>query len=330
MTAAPGYPRNVTFAYHRLFRILPEFRWWKPLAALLMGVSFYYGMTIVYQEVMLGVVQAVGGESARTALVKAALRDQQDASNPLVLLFTLGSLSTMLPAVLIAVRLAGLGRFGQLTSVLGRIRWRWLLRCLIPGVVYAGVTVGLSAVIPDTYGGASSSSAGTPTPMPALILSCIFIVLLVPFQASAEEFAFRGFGMQAVGSYFRWPIVAIILPNIGFALAHNYNIWGQLDVACLGVAFAYLTWRTGGLEAGIIAHVVNNVLVFLLAAPVVATTQAKGSPIGLGITVVASLVYVAIVTWLARRSHPDDRVPGKLQPLVHRVPATAHYVGRSS
>ncbi|WP_345376276.1 CPBP family intramembrane glutamic endopeptidase [Frondihabitans cladoniiphilus] len=324
----------MTSAYHRLFRIRPTYRWWKPLLALLLGVSFYYALTLVYQEILLAIVRGVGGASASTHLLRSVQQDQQNASEPLVLLFTLGSLSTMLPAMLIAVRLAGLGGWGQLASVLGRIRWRWMLRCLVPGIAYMIITVGLGYVVPASWQGPVDTGPQTATPVPALVVSCILIVLLVPFQASAEEFAFRGLGMQLFGSYLRWPVFAIVLPNVFFALAHSYNVWGKLDVAVLGVSFAYLTWRTGGLEAGIVAHVINNVVVFLLAAPVVATTQSDGSPVGLGITVVASAVYVVIVTWQARRHEPARVAPGGSAvdggAILHRGGIPGSGVGRAS
>lgn len=298
----------MSLAYHRLFRARPNYRWWKPLVAFVVGIGFYYALTFVYQEILLLLVSAVGGHQAQVDLVKAATQNQQNASNPLVMLFTLGSLSTMLPSAILAVRILGLGTFGTLASVAGRIRWRWLARCIVPGLVYMAITVGLGAVVPASWQGDSTTN-GQMTPLPALIVSIVLILLFVPLQAAGEEFAFRGFGMQTFGSWFRWPIIAIILPTVGFAFAHSYNVWGKLDVAALGVSFAYLTWRTGGLEAGVVAHVINNVVVFILAAPFVATSESTGSAVGAGITVISSAVYVLMVTWLARRHEPSRAMP---------------------
>lgn len=299
------YPRWVSLAYHRSFRARSSFRWWKPIVAFIVGIGFYYLLTIVYQEVLLLAVEAIGGRQAQVDLVRAVAQNQQNASNPLVMLFTLGSLATMLPSAILAVRILGLGTFGTLASVRGRIRWGWLARCILPGIAYMVITVGLGFVVPASWQGEGASSGGVATPIPALIVSIALIVVFVPFQAAGEEFAFRGFGMQAFGSWVRWPVVGIILPTVGFAFAHNYNVWGKLDVAVLGVSFAYLTWRTGGLEAALVAHVINNVVIFIIAAPVVATSQADGSPVGAGITVVASGVYVLLVTRLARAHRPE-------------------------
>lgn len=299
------------YAYHRLFRARPRYRWWKPLVALVVGVGIYYALSIVWQEILLLTVDAIGGTQARLDLVADIRRNQQDASNPLVMLFTLGSLALLLPSMIVGVRILGLGPIGQLSSVVARLRWRWLARCIVPAVVYMALQVGLGFVVPASWQGQGSDTAATQTTTPplALFVSIVLILLLVPFQAAGEEFAFRGFGMQALGSWVRWPVVAIVVPTVAFAFAHSYNVWGKLDVATLGVAFAYLTWRTGGLEAGIVAHVVNNVVVFLLAAPVVSTQQADGSPGAFAVTLVASAAYVGLVTLVARRNGPERVAP---------------------
>jgi membrane protease YdiL (CAAX protease family) len=300
-----------------LLRILPAYRWWRPLVAATLAAALYLVASFVWQEAVLAVIEVVGGVSARTDLYRAWTDDQQDASNPLVLLFTLGALATMLPAVLVAVRVLRLGSFGRLASVAGRIRWRWLAWCLIPAAVYMAITIGLGLLVPASWQGQdpSTTADAAATPAVALTFSVVVIILLVPFQAAAEEFAFRGLGLTLFGSWVRSPVLAILLSTAAFMAAHSYNGWGRIDVGALGLAFAYLTWRTGGLEAGIAGHVLNNVVVFLLAAPVVATTQSDGTPIGAAISVVAAAAYVAMVLWLARRlgrarKGPERSAPG--------------------
>lgn len=300
----------MTIEYHRLLRALPTYRWWKPLVAAALGYVIYFAASLVWQEGVLLTVQAVSGAKASQALIAAAQQDQQNASNPLVMLFTLGSLATMLPSVIVAVRILGLGRAGQLTSVVGRIRWRWMASCIVPAVLYMAITLGLGLIVPVSWqGGDASASTGHATPAAALIVSIVLICVFVPFQAAGEEFAFRGLGLQAFGAWFRWPIVGILVPTVGFAFAHSYNAWGRIDVAALGVSFAFLTWRTGGLEAGIVAHVVNNVVVFALAAPVETTEQSNGSPGGALISIVASAAYVGMVEWQVRRKRPARTAP---------------------
>lgn len=295
------------YPYHRLLRVSPAYRWWRPLVAVLLAVALYLVASLVWQEGVLAAVQAVGGPSARAALYAAASADQQNASNPLVMLFTLGALATLLPSTIVAVRVLRLGSSGRLASVAGRIRWRWLAWCLIPAAVYMGLTIGLGLIVPASWQGQDpgSTADARATPALALFFSIVVIILLVPFQAAAEEFAFRGLGLTVFGSWVRSPVLAILLSTAAFMAAHSYNGWGRIDVGALGLAFAYLTWRTGGLEAGIAGHVLNNVVVFLLAAPVVATTQSDGTPIGAAISVVSAAAYVGMVLWLQRVRRPS-------------------------
>lgn len=302
-------------AYHRLFRASPRFLWWKPIVAIALGYGLYYGGSFVWQNLLVVVVELFGGRQAALDLIAAAQRNQQDSSNPLVMLMTLGALATMLPAAVLAVRIVGLGGLGQLTSVVGRLRWGWLGRCVIPGIVFIGVSLGLNAAISTLWPSTSDTDTGDPTPGAALAASLVVIVLLVPLQAAGEEFAFRGIGMQTVGSWVRPPIVAIVVPVVGFAFAHSYNWWGKLDVAALGIAFAYLTWRTGGLEAAIVGHVINNVVVFALAAPTSQASQSDGSPLGAGITIVSSAVYVSLIEIQRRRHRPAAVLPVPTPPV---------------
>lgn len=311
------------YPYHRLLRILPTYRWWRPLVAAALAAALYLVASFVWQEAVLAVVEVVDGASARADLYRAWTDDQQDASNPLVLLFTLGALATMLPAVLVAVRVLRLGSFGRLASVAGRIRWRWLAWCLIPAALYMAITIGLGLVVPASWQGQdpSTTTDAAATPALALFFSIVVIILFVPFQAAAEEFAFRGLGLTLFGSWVRSPVLAILLSTAAFMAAHSYNGWGRIDVGALGLAFAYLTWRTGGLEAGIAGHVLNNVVVFILAAPVVATTQSDGTPIGAAISVVAAAAYVAMVLWLARRRIRAGGGPARvaIPPVENRI-----------
>ena len=76
-------------------------------------------------------------------------------------------------------------------------------------------------------------------------------LLIVPFQAAAEEFAFRALPMQVFGAWLRNPFWGILLPLPLFVVAHDYNAAGLLGVAAFALAAGVLVWRTGGIEAAI-------------------------------------------------------------------------------
>ncbi len=93
------------------------------------------------------------------------------------------------------------------------------------------------------------------------------MLILTPLQAAGEEFAFRGYLMQAFGGVFGSRVVAVLLSSLLFALAHGI---GQdlpifVDRFAFGLVAGALVILTGGLEAGIAMHVLNNFLAFGLA-----------------------------------------------------------------
>src|SRR5690606_13115808 len=110
------------------------------------------------------------------------------------------------------------------------------------------------------------------------LVPMLVIVLLVPFQAPAEEYVFRGWLLQSVGActlensrwrigralsvVFRTPWPGIFIGSALFTAGHGYTVWATLDVVCFRAIAAWVTVRTGGLEVAIALHVFNNLLAF--------------------------------------------------------------------
>jgi hypothetical protein len=125
-------------------------------------------------------------------------------------------------------------------------------------------------------------------------------VLLVPLQATAEEFFFRGYLAQTIGGWLKHPLFAILLPVPLFTISHpQYDVWGLIDVSVFAVVAGWLVWRTGGLEASIVAHVVNNTVIFVIGAFGLVDVNSKtGGPI----EVVISALTLALYGWLVLRA----------------------------
>ncbi len=132
------------------------------------------------------------------------------------------------------------------------------------------------------------------------------MLLLTPLQAAGEEYAFRGYLTQAFGGLFGRTWAAVLFPALLFALAHG----GQsppvfFDRFAFGVVAGLLVVLTGGLEAGIAMHVLNNWLAFGLALAFgdmgSALNPTGGSWWTIPVTLTQSLSYLALVLLLARR-----------------------------
>jgi uncharacterized protein len=323
----------VELPYHRLFRAQPTYRWWRPLVAVLLLVVFIVAAQLVIVVAVLITVFATGAVVITGTADAAALEDAvltyfvPDAANPITLLIGLGSVAVWLPLVPLALRCAGIRPAGVATnivhSVTFRLRWRWLAWCFAPAVL----VVGLSFAVSIGVGLAAGEPLGAFTADPATYaISLALILLIVPFQAAAEEYVFRGMMFQAIGAWLRWIPVALVVTTVVFASLHIYEIWGLLDVASFGVAAILLTWRTGGLEAAIALHVVNNVVGLAAmgtgAFGPTAITPEGGSPVGLAITLVTMTLYVLVVFWRAPR-HGVERLSRIGIPVAPVAPAPA-------
>ncbi|WP_068401210.1 CPBP family intramembrane glutamic endopeptidase, partial [Kribbia dieselivorans] len=283
--------------YHRLLRG-PQHRWWRPLLSILLVGLIYIGFSIVLGVVMLTVGAVLGRPLTWSEDVLG-----RGADDPVYMLFVDASLIALIPTALLAIRLAHKVPMGFVSSVVGRFRWRWFATCLVAltplWLVYVGI---------DWF------AAGYSTDTPAQYWEWLVLMALVltPLQCAGEEYMFRGWFMQSLGSWFanRWVAlgVPLVLSVALFALAHgSLDIWILIQLATFATAATYLTWRTGGLEAAVALHTVNNVLVMILGAItgtgddslIDQNTTSSWFPAVIGLVV--HTVAVLIVVWLARR-----------------------------
>ena len=208
----------------------------------------------------------------------------------------------MLPAYLLASLIVNGRRVGLISSAAGRTRWGWMLVSLAAATVVAGVVTGVSALLPAELEG-STGEIISPAENPQFWATLAVVLLVIPFQAAAEEYVFRGYLQQAIGRWLKHPAFAILLPVPLFVLGHAYDPLGQASVAIFAIAAGWMTWRTGGLEAAIALHIVNNLLAFLLGLAGLADVN-DSSPglISFFVSFVMIAGYVGVIEWLFRRS----------------------------
>ncbi|NUT12493.1 MAG: CPBP family intramembrane metalloprotease [Nonomuraea sp.] len=181
------------------------------------------------------------------------------------LVMVLLSITAVLPVVFGTAALLQRRRPGSLSSVAGRLRWPWLLRCLALSVL--ALVLGQAAqVVALSLSGEGYSDLFGWVGWEAFVPPLIAIVLLVPLQAATEEYMFRGWFIQAVGVHVRNPVFGVLAGAVVFASLHGYSWVGLVDVFAFGAVMGWLAVRTGGLEAPIALHVMNNLLAFGLSA----------------------------------------------------------------
>ena len=134
----------------------------------------------------------------------------------------------------------------------------------------------------------------------------LVVLFLTPLQAAAEEYAFRGYLTQAFGGLFRSPVLAVGASSLLFALAHGAQdppIF--FDRFAFGLVAGTLVVLTGGLEAGIAMHVLNNWLAFGIALAF-GDMSSTLNPTGgtwwsIPVTLTQSVTYLLLAWWVARR-----------------------------
>lgn len=318
------------FEYHRLARSAPKYAWWKALVTGAIALGFYLVLSLLVGLAFIvpPVIASFDDPSAIDDLINRLLA--LDMTDPFTFAFSLSSIVLMLPSIFLARLIMGPRPTGLISSIAGRVRWRWLAVCFgIALVVFLGFFAASFYVLSPALGDDLPSYAITGSTWLLLVLA----LTLTPFQSAAEEYVFRGYLLQTFGGWLKSPVLAVIVSTIVFALLHvQYNAWGIVDVGVFGLAAAIVTLRTGGLEAAIAAHVVNNTTLFVLSAfGAVDPNAGGGSPIGAVQTLITMAVFIFVIEWAAKRSAisrtrtvlPQAPVPPQSPPTPPTAVATS-------
>ena len=129
----------------------------------------------------------------------------------------------------------------------------------------------------------------------------VLSLILIPLQCIAEEYVFRGALMQALGSWFKIPILAIVIQAIIFALLHSYDALGVISIAISGVVYGLLAWRTNGIEAGAAIHSINNLMGFYIVALGLGSISSKVSITEFIIDVALTLISAAALYYIGNK-----------------------------
>ena len=282
-------------------------RWWNPWLALLV-FGLFYGGTLY---------------GLRLLIDWSGWAPGMDAMPQMLLLLNL-SLIGLIPASLLAVRLGFLHSAGSLLSLWQRMRRGWLLRAWAVGWLAMGplLLLDLFLVAPHPINLRSE-----------WFWPLLMMVLLTPLQCAGEEMAFRGLAAQIVGSWWRRRGVAVamslLIPSLLFAMVHGPQD-GPLFLARfgLGLLFGWLSWRTGGLEAAIALHTLNNQTAFLDAILTNRLREALFMTQVEWVTAIVQLLLVGLAAWLILRAYHQreaarwtpPRWPDHLRPAARPAP----------
>jgi membrane protease YdiL (CAAX protease family) len=290
--------------YHQLHRVGRPGVWRSLVGALLLLVVVFAVVPLIAGALFFAGL-LVAGRSAQEA---AAVLDVTREATPTGLALLNVVIAAAIPATWAVTWLLHRLKPRWLSSVRPRLRWGYLLVCLVMSVVALLASLGVGLLLPLAPGESPVGQVNEFTNRTRDFL--IVILLLTPLQAAGEEYLFRGYLTQAFGSLV-WSrrmsqALAVLGPALIFAFFHGFSQEPPVffDRFAFGVVAGILVIRTGGLEAAIAMHVLNNFLAFGLAlafGDLTTALNATGAASWWMIlsTLTQSLVYLGLATWVA-------------------------------
>lgn len=215
-------------------------------------------------------------------------------------------LALLIPVSILIVRYTQGVRPRWLASVQPGVRWRYLMICLGIALVVLNGVLWLSFAAK----GVPQFHAGQDGWLGFLLV----LAVTSPLQAAAEEVFFRGYLLQAVGSATGKPWIGVVGSALVFALLHGVqNPALFAHRLAFGLVAGALVVVTGGIEAGIAAHAVNNVAAYVYAMFTTSIGELKSIT---GITwadaawdIAGFAAFAGLAWWVGNRMRLATRTP---------------------
>lgn len=279
---------------------------WRTVLGIVAGFVLYLSVMSVLPSLVVGLAWLVTGAGVAYGTFAQEANAYLNPAGMLGLNLAIGCL-VPLSWLLVATLHRTAPRW--LASVRPRIRWRYLAVCAVVAVVVLNAMQVVTWVVTGTVVHLAPQQGFWG--FLAVILATTWV------QATGEEYFFRGYLMQALGSLTALRGFGVIASALVFAAMHgSQNLPLFLNRLAFGLVAAVLVWRTGGLEAGIAGHVVNNVFAYVwagLTTGIAATrglteTTWIGSLIGVG-----GYALYALAAWgIARAMQLETTTPGRV------------------
>ena len=289
---------------HHQFLQTPRRRWWKlPIALLVAGLAWLIGTVIATLPAIAYDLVDQKISLTDSKALQNFLSSVQTNVTPAIFLANNVGIALMIPAAWLGLIIYG-QRPRWLSSVTGRLRWGWMFKLMaLMAIPY------LAMQVFDLVAGGATGLSWRP-----YSLFMIFVVLLTtPLQCAGEEYGIRGLINRLLGSYGSAGLsfwIGATGSSVVFMFLHAaQDPYLNVFYFTFGMIACWMAWRTGGLEASIAMHVVNNVLA-MSVLPFSDFSgmfdRGAGSATALDLAPLAfvMLACVGIVEWQARRNKP--------------------------
>lgn len=268
-----------------------KYKWYKPILVFIVGLVIY----IILNLILAVIFDAVYGENLINSIMEGGY---EVLNTELGEIFSDLGVIIMIPSLYLATLIVRDRPFSSYSSSRGGWNFKLYLKALIIPFVAFLILGGVEAAIKGPEGTYHFS-----------IGFLIITLICVPLQCIAEEYLYRGLIMQTFGSWFKIPVVALILQAIVFAVSHDYNLFGNIEILFSGIIMGFLAWKANGIEVSSALHTANNLSISLLIMLGIQSATSNAELTDVVISIVFEVILCAIIYYIGKKTEWFGEIP---------------------
>ena len=226
-------------------RTFEKYKWYKPILVFIVGIILY----LIFELLIIVIFSGIYGLEFILSITNGGYEVMNTEIGQIFM--DLGII-IIIPSLYLATKIVKDRPFSSYSSSRGGWNFKLYFKALIILLIAYVIFECIDTVIFGPEGSYHFS-----------IIFLIISLILVPLQCIAEEYVFRGLIMQTLGSWFKIPILAVILQAVLFAAIHEYNSLGLMETLVSGIIFGFFAWKTNGIELSSAFHTANNLSIAL-------------------------------------------------------------------
>lgn len=274
-----------------------NYAWYKPLIVII--ITFF--IMLIFGGAIIAVTYLVGGvDLART--VMSGTYEGLNSALPIIISDLI--LIMIIPSFYLASKIVNDRPFSSYSSSRGGWNFKLYFKALvIPLILYI------------IYMAADTAIRGPEGTSHLSIAFLAVILISIPLQSIAEEYIFRGLIMQTLGSWFKIPVLAIVLQAIIFAMGHGYNSIGLFETLVSGLGFGFFAWKTNGIEVSSALHTANNFAVGLFVMLGLQASSSSPQLSEVAVAIVFLIVLYIIMYYVGKKTDWFGEIPENSQDI---------------
>ena len=278
-------------------RTFENYRWYKPILVFI--------LTFIIMLILSAAILAVFYLIVGFDFIRLVFQGGYEAFNsPLAILFADLIIIVFIPSLYLASKVVKDRPFSSYSSSRGGWNFKLYFKALvIPLILYI------------IYMAADTAIRGPEGTSHLSIAFLAVILISIPLQSIAEEYIFRGLIMQTLGSWFKIPVLAIVLQALIFAMGHGYNSIGLFETLVSGLGFGFFAWKTNGIEVSSALHTANNFAVGLFVMLGLQASSSSPQLSEVAVAIVFLIVLYIIMYYVGKKTDWFGEIPENSQDI---------------